>query len=103
MYDLRQNCLNTIMSSYYKYLVQHFPVSEHFSLQQNVHYHIYLQQHQRLLLSLFLLVLDQQVLQRHDHINIIFCFLQVRLYDPKESSFFLILEVNLGMIKYKLL
>ena len=61
--------LDTIMSSCYKYLVQHFSVSQHFSLQWNVRYHVYLQQHQRLVLSLFLLVLDQQVLQRHNHLN----------------------------------
>ena len=66
--------LDTIMSSCYKYLVQHFPVSKH----------MYLQQHQRLLLSLLLLVLDQQVLQRHDQLNIKFCIsLQVRLYVPR--------------------
>ena len=75
--------LDTIMSSCYKYLVQHFSVSEHFSPQWNVRYHVYLQRHQILLLSLFLLVLGQQVLQRHDHLNIIFCFLQVRIYDQK--------------------
>ena len=74
------------MSSCYKYLVRHFSISEHFSLQWNARYHVYLQQHHRLLLSLFLLVLDQQVLQRHDHLNYqwwYFVFLQVRLYDPR--------------------
>ena len=52
------------MSSCYEYLVQglgpNFPVSEHFPLQWNLRCHVYLQQHQTLLLSLFLLVLDQQ-------------------------------------------
>ena len=71
------------MSSCYKYLGQPFSASEHFSLQWNVRYHVSFQQHQRLLLSLFLLVLDQQVLQRHDHLNILSCFLQVRLSDPR--------------------
>ena len=95
------------MLSCYKYLLQHVSVSEHFSIQWDVHYHIYFQQHQRLLLSLFLLVLDQQVLQRHDHLTMIIWFLQVRLYDPslnRGGSFFpFIMEVNLGMINYKTL